>query len=156
MSIYLGIDPGKKGGLAIVDDSSKQWSPEVWAMPELLTITFTLLQYAKSVGCKAIIEKAQPMPKQGVSSVFSYGMNYGIIIGMLIALEIPYIEVRPATWKKKILEGVADKTDKKSSIEAALRLFPGVNLYPTERSKIPSDGIAEAILIAEYGRRENL
>ena len=33
------------------------------------------------------------------------------------------------------------------------RLFPGVNLKATERCRKDHDGIAEALLIAEYGRR---
>jgi hypothetical protein len=33
------------------------------------------------------------------------------------------------------------------------KLFPGVDLRATERSRKPSDGLAEALLMAEYARR---
>ncbi len=42
---------------------------------------------------------------------------------------------------------------KAASVREAKRLFPGVNLHATERSRVESDGLAEALLIAEWGRR---
>lgn len=44
------------------------------------------------------------------------------------------------------------KAGKKEAIELCQRLFPGVSLLRTPRSRMPDDNIAEAVLIAHYGR----
>jgi crossover junction endodeoxyribonuclease RuvC len=157
MSIYAGIDPGQKGALAVISSSNGTVkSDDRWPMPESLRDLRSVLHYLRTLKATVVLEKAQPMPKQGVSSVFSYGVGYGTLIGMLVAFEIPYHEVRPAIWKKEMLAGEPDKKDKKVSIQVCERLFPDVNLFAGARSTTKSDGIAEAYLMAEYGRRRNL
>ena len=96
-----------------------------------------------------IIEKVQTMPKQGISSSGRYMYNAGIIHGIVSALGIPFIRVRPQEWKKVILKGT--KKQKIDAIEKVYCLFPEVSLLKSERSKKPHDGIAESILIAFYG-----
>ena len=34
------------------------------------------------------------------------------------------------------------------------QLFPEADLHPTERSRVDSDGMAEALLMAEFARRK--
>lgn len=89
------------------------------------------------------------MPGQGVTSMFHFGKSAGYIEGVLCALRIPFTLVTPQKWKKEF-ELHSDKTE---SIKVCQKLFEGVNLLPTPRCKKPSDGMAEALLIAEYGRR---
>ena len=89
------------------------------------------------------------MPKQGVVSTFGLGENFGFIQGMLTAFGIPYELVRPAKWKKEF----SVTADKNTSIEVCHRLFPNVSLKRTERCKTDSSDMAEALLMAEYARR---
>ena len=56
----------------------------------------------------------------------------------------------PQKWKKEF----SVTSDKNTSIEVAKRLFPNVNLKATARCKKDHDGMAEALLIAEYCRRK--
>src|SRR5262249_15707897 len=49
-----------------------------------------------------VIEAASARPRQGVSSVFSYGRSYGITIGVLSALGVPFTEVSAVAWKRKL------------------------------------------------------
>ena len=142
--IYIGIDPGKNGGIAIID------SDGVIAFPfseERLLIELDGI--AQEYECICYLEHVHAMPKQGVSSTFNFGMNFGFIQGVLKAYEIPYELVTPQKWKKEF----SCTSDKNTSIEVCKRLFPNVNLKATERCKKDHDGIAEALLIAEYGRR---
>ena len=142
--IYIGVDPGKNGGIAIID------SDGVIAFPfseERLLIELDGI--AQEYECICYLEHVHAMPKQGVSSTFNFGMNFGFIQGVLKAYEIPYELVTPQKWKKEF----SCTSDKNTSIEVCKRLFPGVNLKATERCKKDHDGIAEALLIAEYGRR---
>ena len=96
-----------------------------------------------------MLEHVGAMPKQGVSSTFKFGMNFGIIQGMLIALGIPFELVRPQKWKKEF----SCTSDKNTSISVAQRMFPDVDLKRTARCSKPHDGICEALLMAEYCRR---
>lgn len=48
----------------------------------------------------------------------------------------------------------ASKVRKQRSIAMAQAMFPGVSLLPTPGSEVPCDGMAEAALLAEYGRRK--
>lgn len=155
--VYAGIDPGQKGGISLVEVANGTVSViQCWAMPSSYKELRGIFEYIQNRKAVCIIEKSQPMPKQGVTSTFTYGVGYGVMLGLMIAFEIPYHEIRPAIWKKEIMAGEKDKKDKKVAIKVCERMFPEANLLPTERSKVPSDGMAESCLIADYGRRKNL
>lgn len=140
--IYIGIDPGKKGGIAKIENGCAEsfaYSDEV------------LISTLKSVDkeCVCIVEKVGAMPGQGVTSMFNFGRGFGYILGVLEAFKIPYQLVPPQKWKKEYSLG----HNKGDSITVCKRLFPSVSLLPTERCRTDSDGMAEALLMAEYGRR---
>ena len=143
--IYIGIDPGLKGGWSVIDDDGAAVS-HFWNTANFISDMKTL----QEKNCRCVLEQVAAMPKQGVVSMFKFGEEFGMIEGILMALGIPYQLVRPMVWKKdfSLLH-----QDKDKSIETAQRLFPGVNLIPTERSRKESDGMAESLLMAEYARR---
>ena len=144
--IYIGIDPGKNGGIAIIDSDGAIAFP--FSEDSLL---IELDGIAQEYECICYLEHVHAMPKQGVSSTFNFGMNFGFIQGVLKAYSIPYELVTPQKWKKEF----SCTSDKNTSIEVCKRLFPGVNLKATERCKKDHDGMAEALLLAEYGRRHH-
>lgn len=94
------------------------------------------------------LEHVGAMPGQGVTSMFSFGENFGFIKGLLAANELPYELVRPQKWKKEF--GISGKNQ---SVEVCKRLFPSVSLRRTEKCRKDHDGMAEALLMAEYARR---
>ena len=147
--IFLGIDPGKSGALAIIAPSEIAVIPfdEIAYRDNLSTINRYMGGGEKAV---CALEKVGAMPQQGVSSTFEFGRNFGYIEGLLVAYCIPYQLVIPAKWKK---EFALLKRDKDASIAEARRLFPSVSLLPTARSRKENDGMAEALLLAEWGRR---
>ena len=98
-----------------------------------------------------VAELAQAMPKQGLTSTFRYARHFAIFEVTAILLKTPYVEVRPAVWKKAM--GLTQK--KADSIAACRRLFPTIELIP-KGCRLEHDGIAEALLIAEWARRKNL
>lgn len=148
-SICIGIDPGQSGAMAIIDGeyiSVVTFSESAY----LNTLKEFNARHAMSwCGMFAIVEHVGPMPKQGVTSTFKFGQNFGWIQGMLYAMNIPFELVRPQKWKKMF----SCTSDKNTSISVAQRLFPNVPLFATPRCKKPHDGMAEALLMAEYGRR---
>jgi len=100
--------------------------------------------------CKCCLEHVSAMPKQGVTSTFNFGVNFGWIQGILDAFGVPYELVRPQKWKKEF----SVTANKNSSIAVCKRLFPDVSLKRTERCTKDDDGMAEALLMAEYARRK--
>ena len=87
---------------------------------------------------------------QGVTSMFTFGQNFGWIQGVLQAYGISYELVRPQKWKREY----SITGDKNTAIAVCKRLFPDVSLYPSSRCRKESDGMAEALLMAEYARRK--
>lgn len=152
MKNYCGIDPGQQGGIARIRFGVNR-PTIVQPMPEnALLIVAALGNLAIDL---VVLEKAQSMPKQGIAGAFNYGVHYGTLVGILSTLGIPYVEVRPTVWKAEMLQGVRDKADKKQVIEHCKKLFPNVDLVPPG-CRVEKDGMAEALLLAEYGRRKNL
>ena len=88
------------------------------------------------------------MPGQGVTSMFHFGKSAGYIEGVLAALRIPCQLIAPQKWKRYY--GL--HSDKAESIVLCQQKYPDINLLPTPRCRKPSDGMAEALLIAGYGR----
>lgn len=77
------------------------------------------------------------------------GRGFGIWLGILGALEIPYRTVRPSQWTKRIFSGLPGK-GKERSVQFARRMFPALELVPPGCRK-PRDGRADAACLAYYG-----
>ena len=150
MTTIIGIDPGAAGAIA-------QISPLVgiWRMPKSERALVDLLQMFDPATTRVYIERAQAMPQKAArdksrgfetgTSMFSYGVGYGLIRGVLAARRLWYREVAPATWKADL--GLW-RQPKAESIAKARALFPEAI---DQIGK--SDGKAEAILIAYWGQR---
>ena len=144
MKTYIGIDPGKGGALALLTEDG-----QCTVVPFQESAYTAILKAASGPSSVCCLEKVGAMPGQGVVSMFNFGHNLGYIEGLLQAFDIPYQLVPPQTWKKEFCV----TSDKNTSIEVCRKLFPHVCLIPTARSRKPSDGMAEAMLMAEYARR---
>lgn len=147
---YIGIDPGKRGGFALICDG--EVDAHAWDDEGFVTwmIGIKAVSKAQNEHVFAVVEKVGAMPGNGSVSMFNFGKSYGFILGVLSALCIPFQTVLPREWKKEF--GL--NSDKAKSIEICHRLFPDLDLRRTDRCRTDSDGIAEAILIAEYARRK--
>ena len=149
--IAVGIDPGKDGAMAIIGLRS---DPVLVPFDERnyrdwLSKLALATRNGQDGRVSCVVEHVGAMPGQGVTSCFSFGQNFGFILGLLTAFCHPYELVRPAKWKKEF----SCTKDKNTSVEVAKRLFPGVSLRRTERCTKDHDGIAEALLMAEYAKR---
>jgi crossover junction endodeoxyribonuclease RuvC len=91
----------------------------------------------------AVVERASAMPKQGVVSVFKFGMAYGSLRTVVAVSKIPHRLVAPTVWKKHFKLD----SDKEKSRALAMQLWPGCGLF----SRKKDHGRAEAALIARYG-----
>lgn len=145
--VYIGIDPGLSGAMAVISTNGAYAIP--FDEEEYVTTLKSCIDEKYAI--RAVVEHVGAMPKQGVASTFKFGTNFGWIQGILFALGIPYELVRPQKWKKEF----SCTSDKNTSVSVARRLFPSVSLLATPRCKKPHDGMAEALLMAEYARRKD-
>jgi crossover junction endodeoxyribonuclease RuvC len=90
------------------------------------------------------MEQVHAMPRQGVASTFSFGMAYGIVLGVAGALSIPLTTVPAAQWKTSLRVPHA----KGEARARASQLIPSGSQW-WQRAK--DDGRAEAALIGLYG-----
>ncbi len=141
--IYIGIDPGKDGGIAWIDSEGAHAKP--YSDEMLIAVLATA-----GNNCRCVLEKVSAMPGNGAVSMFHFGQSFGYIQGVLEAYGISYQLIPPKTWKKEY----SLNSDKEKSVEVCRRLFPSVDLYRTEKCTKPHDGMAEALLMAEYARRK--
>ena len=104
---------------------------------------------------RVIAERAQKF-SVGILALCSTWACWGAIRMCLRAQKIPFVPIDPRTWQAEMLRGIAGANTKEKSIAQAKRLFPEANLRRSVRCTTDDDGMADALLIAEYGRRHNL
>jgi hypothetical protein len=145
----IGIDPGVGGGLAFMDAASRE--VVVAKMPETDHELLNLLRIrAARGGAFAYLETVHAMPptirgKKVGGSVgnFKLGQQDGRLCMALTAAGIPYDRVAPLKWQT--LLQCRTGGDKKISKARAAELFPELAV---------THAIADALLLAEYGRRQ--
>lgn len=147
-TVFIGIDPGKKGGIAVIDIDNDISFTAPYSNEYLISLLMSISQNNREAVC--CLEKVGAMPGQGVVSMFSFGQSVGYIKGVLEAFKIPYQEITPQKWKREF--GLT--SDKAASAEVCRKLFPEISLLATPKCKKPHDGMAEALLMAEYARRK--
>ena len=177
MSYYIGIDPGIKGAISVVDQRGnlirctpfefviektksgrKMKRPAISALNEL----FSLI--SKYDIKKALVEKQVAMPGQNSVGTFNTGKGYGIILTLLEVYHIDYEIISCKEWQEEMIQDrtpvesklrrVKRKQLKLDSVRAAIKLFPDYNFKRTERSKVDSDGLTDSALIAAYCQKK--
>jgi crossover junction endodeoxyribonuclease RuvC len=147
----IGIDVGLSGAIAII---CGQNLIHVSDMPIIKTKTrtqidqFTLFSIIDDMTTKQnvstiIIEQVSAMPKQGVTSMFNFGMSYGIILGTISHFNTKIVLTTPRQWKKHFNLSA----NKDESRDLAMRLFPD---HKMSFNRKKDDGRAEAALIALF------
>jgi crossover junction endodeoxyribonuclease RuvC len=154
--MICGIDPGLGSALAILDQdgalvalhdtptltlSTNRGTRQEYDLPGIVG----LLQPYAGPQTHVMLEEAQAMPGQGVRSMFTTGLGFGVWLGILGTLGLAYTRVRPLVWKRSL--GLS--RDKEQARLRAQQLFPSADL---RRKK--DHGRAEALLLAWYGRRQ--
>ena len=143
--MIVGIDPGKSGGIALIDMNGSLVDSQ--RMPILkhgkrdLVDTAALYDWLDARRASVIVlEQVNAMPGQGSVSMFNFGRHTGSVEGWALSQGCKVQWVTPQKWKKHFNLS----KDKRASLDRA-RLDFGED----DRWKVlANDGIAEAGLIA--------
>jgi len=149
--LLIAFDPGKTGGYAIMDTSLANPLIEWGIMPLVGKEFDERALYLLMDECdKVFIEKVTCGACKGRASAFSFGGGFYLLRGIAVGLGLPYELVTPRSWQVLTPGRKQGKEAKDQSRAMAMQLFPEC---AGECKLKKNDGIAEAILIAEYARR---
>lgn len=155
-TIVAGIDPGREGAITIFNVKGKRLlykqEPRIYKLPWLSNDldVYELAQIVASLDVKMVyLELVHAMPSQGVTSMFTFGKNYGAIMAMLMMTKTPFTLIRPQEWKKTVLIGLNWKKNKKAVYDWAIRRWDHT-LFEGPRGAIDLNK-CDATAIAYYG-----
>jgi hypothetical protein len=154
MTLFLGVDPGLTGAIALVDADGRLHMIE--DMPITARGNGRVKHEVDSAGLihllrphgadivHGVLEVLGARPGQGVASMFSLGHSFGTASAVLSCLGVPFELLSAAKWKR-LVELPAEKT---LVLAAARRRWPAA---PLARAK--HHGRAEALFMALLAMR---
>jgi hypothetical protein len=161
MSMFVGIDNGLNGCVAILETGQKT-KITLFDTPTVIEKVKNKIRRRYNVNLIAdfikqlvagdsfaILENVIAMPDQSSMSTLSIGRGFGMFEGMLSMQFISYEVISSRKWQKEY--SITGDT-KSQAFQVATRLFPK-EIFSTPRGRI-LDGRCDAILMAEYGRRK--
>lgn len=160
--LVFGLDPGKKGAIALIDFGRGEWVDDlpIHAGTGLIDpvelddmVSKVLYRLRPTGGARVgfLMEHPTPVAVNGVNNIFAQGEGWGILVS-LAARFSPYWDdwadsvktIYPNQWKPAV--GVT--TDKATSLALARTRWPHL---ANRLARKKDDGRAEALLIAAYG-----
>jgi crossover junction endodeoxyribonuclease RuvC len=168
--VIVGIDPGLTGAVAVLSDDGT--IVQTLAMPVLDGRVSGWTLIADGLNCINVHERGVPLVvieeaevrsvHQGVTSAFTTGVNYGVLLGTFELEDWPVEIVRSTVWTRDMkvqLSPEERKTSKATRLRKERSVAMCDSLWPQHREMWRGprggslDGIADALLIAEWGRR---
>lgn len=165
--LYVAVDPGLNGALAAIlpiKPHNLNPCPIFWDTPTTTTKKQRTKKKIRKIQEYDIGEMAtiireilgmgyettffiEDIHFAGNTGAFKFGKGYGIWLGILGTMRIKLNFVRPQVWKKEF--GLLKK-EKDAARLKAIKLFPQIKDQLTRKKDVDR---ADALLIAEYGRR---
>ena len=148
--IFIGIDPGKNGGVAVLNEIPDYEAVIAFRCPKTpremaYTLMATIPENVSYENVLVTIEHVHAMPKNGVVSMFSFGQNLGQWEGILGSFEVNVVYTGPRKWMEHYdCKPGMDKRDRKRYLRGlAENLFPNVKM---------TFNVSDALLIANYNK----
>jgi hypothetical protein len=162
MRYFLGVDPGASGGIAAISEAGR-----VYLLPlkdlEPQNIWEWLNRFRgpdASFHCHGVLElvggfvagrEGMKHGGQPGHHMFNFGKSVGVLVGLLIAADIPFTEIAPRSWQKSF--GIASRDHKgeetQPQFKARLKEF-AQTLYPSVKLTLQT---CDSLLLAEYCRK---
>lgn len=152
--MIMGIDPGVKGGIALLELSGAVYSTlalEGLTEGELAQLFGHMASRAQIPRPLCFIERVGYIKGDGPMGAFTFGKIYGLLRGLALGHGLTIHDVYPMMWQSAL--GCLSGGNKNVTKNKAIELFPA---YHETRARGITHGIADALLIAEWGRRIGL
>lgn len=166
--LHLGIDGGQKGGLAALSPVKGLEPIAVTTMPmmkvggvpqmNVRALVDWILALYPTGDVHVWLEKC-PKHARSQAAMRSQAINYGRML-MLFEARFPHMIVHRVAcgnaldgWHRAMLYPFEKGESKARALEVAREIWPRMN-WPMDRNENVRDGIIDAALIAEFGRRK--
>jgi hypothetical protein len=161
--VILGIDPGKDGGFAILEDGiviKTMATPNIKdknnnGIVDCLKVSEFL---SENTIDEIIIEDVHAIFGSSAKTTFNFGRNVGMVESLILAYGYGLVKIKPKDWQLRpwrkvpiIKDSKGKKDNKARSLKALQIIYPNLDykmLLRTPRCKVAHDGIVDAILIA--------
>ena len=156
MTTYIGIDNGISGAVAAITDSGLRYAkmPIVkeygrnWVDAAALQ---TLLLEMTDYDGEVFVVYERPGGSKNAKAAKSMEASFAAVDCVLKLNDMPREAITSVKWQRTWWAKVEDT--KAEALRVARGIWPAQTFLATERSKVPHDGIVDAALIAEWGRR---
>lgn len=155
----IGIDPGASGGWSLINHQGKLEYAGTFPTKAIKRNGKTTMHVDGEMLFQALfmvepthafIEIVGSRPRQ--AGQFQFGVNTGVVYGVLGAMGVQIERVAPQSWKSCFgIKREQDETKRDKKNEARIMVQ---RLFPQQKelfARVKDDGIAEATLIALYG-----
>ena len=146
---YVGIDPGKSGGIACIDEDGEMKAYKCPDSSEDMAILFeVIIGDTPPSNIRLLMERVWARPTNAVRAAFSYGTHYGQWLGIAASHEVKTYTELPNNWMKWFgcPKGMISRDRKNWLKDKAKELYPNIKKITL--------ATADAILIAHYAREE--
>ncbi len=163
MKYYLGIDNGISGGLAMVS--------QVGVLKHLCTMPIQRTKKGNEVNVRLVkqwmidslcdhdsvdIIIEEPAGSRFPKMASSMAGSFHAIRATIEVIGYRYERITPQAWQKFMLGKIPQGQTKIAALTKARSLWPTETWLENLKCKKPHDGLVDAALIAEFGRRNNL
>lgn len=153
---WIGIDPGKSGGIAVISDNWDVGTAQVYKMPATERDLYDQLKEIKDMienqmennSMFCLIENVHSFPGMAAKATFTFGYHYGLEIAFLTALQIPFERVTPQKWMRALVP--VQRKDRSTTEWKNILKRKAQELYPRTKIILP---VADALLLAHYNRK---
>ena len=162
MRRLVGIDPGARGGLGVLDldDAGRVCGLALHRTPRMAVLRNKRLRdeydpaamhallvaaldgWPVALEAEVALEAQGARPGQGVASSYRTGVGFGLWLGLVVAARVPYRVVLPIAWKRHA--GLVGQ-DKRASRLRVQERFPSLGVI-----RPLDEGPAEGLLLAAF------
>jgi hypothetical protein len=158
--VFIGIDPGKSGGIAVI---AYDWVDAI-PMPASETMLWerirnlarkynvagkcTIRCALEQVGGYVSTEAGEAKGYQPGSAMFQFGRNYGACRMAIIAADIWHRDVRPQDWQQALGITPRKKGEKKEELKRRVKA-KAATIFPALKVTLKT---ADALCLARYSQ----
>lgn len=160
--LWIGIDPGKTGGLVALDQGGRLVGHSLMPVvgkgtrrsrPSLaLLLDWANRTRQPEQAVTVAIERVSSAPSDGVVSAFSFGRSLQVCFDLADAIGAAAVEISPKDWQRTFLRG--HRKGSREQIKASAALVAGER-WPELTADLQMKarwGLADAALIAATAR----